>query len=62
MKKKSLPSMYRVTFIDSNDGSGDLILPLPDDMLKSLNWEIGDNLSIEVPDNREVVISKVVQP
>ena len=58
----SLASTYRATFIDSNDGSGDLILPLPDDMLKSLNWEIGDNLSIEVLDNREVVISKVVQP
>ena len=60
MKSLILPDTYRVTFIDSNDGSGDGILPLPDEVLKNLNWEIGDLLTIEVLDNREIIISKNV--
>ncbi|MDI1309462.1 MAG: hypothetical protein PSV17_08525 [Methylotenera sp.] len=62
MKNSSLPNIYKVTFIDSNDGTGDVIVPLPDDLLKSMSWEIGDELSIEQLNNREVVISKVVKP
>lgn len=32
---------------DAADGSGDLILELPDDLLQAAGWEVGDVLELE---------------
>ncbi|MGH8452460.1 AbrB/MazE/SpoVT family DNA-binding domain-containing protein [Pseudomonas sp.] len=33
---------------DAEDGSGDLVIDLPTDMLAELGWKVGDRLSIDV--------------
>ena len=48
MKSPTLPNGYSVAIMDSNDGTGDGLIPLSDDLLKSSNWKIGDLLTIEV--------------
>jgi hypothetical protein len=35
---------WTVTVEDAEDGSGDLILPFPDDLLASAGWKEGDVL------------------
>ncbi|MGV8865103.1 MAG: AbrB/MazE/SpoVT family DNA-binding domain-containing protein [Pseudomonas sp.] len=35
---------------DAEDGSGDLVIDLPADMLAELGWKVGDRLSISVED------------
>ena len=37
-------SSWTITVQDAEDGSGDVILPLPDDLLKSAGWKEGDTL------------------
>lgn len=47
-----------VTLIDPEDGSGDAVLPLPDDLLSSLGWEEGDELSIAL-EEKKVILRKI---
>jgi hypothetical protein len=42
---------WQVTLIDAGDGSGDVILNLPDEMMTLMGWVIGDTLFIEVINN-----------
>lgn len=42
---------WQVALIDAGDGSGDVILNLPDELMTLTGWAIGDNLSIEVVDD-----------
>jgi hypothetical protein len=37
-------SSWTITVQDAEDGSGDVILPLPDDLLESAGWKEGDTL------------------
>lgn len=37
-----------LSIVDADDGSGDGMLQLPQDILDQLGWEIGDFLDIEV--------------
>jgi hypothetical protein len=36
--------IWTVTLEETDDGSGDLVLPLPQDMLDEFGWNTGDNL------------------
>lgn len=38
---------YVVTLMPVNDASGDMWLPLPDDVIRSIGWRIGDELEVE---------------
>ncbi|WP_408598536.1 AbrB/MazE/SpoVT family DNA-binding domain-containing protein [Pseudomonas sp. PLMAX] len=40
---------------DAEDGSGDLVIDLPADMLAELGWKIGDQLSISVEDGLGII-------
>lgn len=40
---------------DPGDGSGDVIIELPSDLLESMNLDIGDSLSIELVDGAIVL-------
>ncbi|WP_306109940.1 hypothetical protein [Pseudomonas sp. JG-B] len=38
---------WKLTCQDAADGSGDLILELPDDLLEAAGWKVGDILELE---------------
>ena len=48
------------TVVLDEDLSGDLILPLPDELLASLGWKEGDNLVWDVRTDGSVGLSKQV--
>ena len=35
---------WTITLEEADDGSGDLVLPLPDDLMKGAGWQEGDTL------------------
>jgi antitoxin ChpS len=41
------PDSWRVVCQDSGDGSGDVIVELPSELLVKLGWALGDELAIE---------------
>lgn len=41
----------------AQDGSDDCFLPLPDELLKSLNWNIGDSIDVDVLPNGSIMLS-----
>ena len=44
MKQEELPTRWTVTVEEAEDGSGDLVLPLPEEMLQMQGWKEGDTL------------------
>jgi hypothetical protein len=50
---------WTVTLEEAEDGSGDLILPLPQDMLELQGWREGDTLDWKEGDNGSWTLSKV---
>jgi hypothetical protein len=49
---------WTTTLIDAGDGSGDAILQFPDELLASLGWKEGDELSIEWEDSK-ILLRKI---
>jgi len=49
---------WTVSCLDPKDGSGDLIINLPNDLLQQMAWEIGDRLKIEVVEG-SIVLTRV---
>lgn len=43
---------------DSADGSGDLFLPIPEELLDELGWNIDDELQLEIKEDGSIVISR----
>lgn len=41
------PNSWRVVCQDPGDGSGDVIVDLPSELLEKLGWTLGDELGIE---------------
>lgn len=46
-----------VVSIDENE-DGDLVLPLPNELLAALGWETGDHLSWAIREDGTVVLSQ----
>jgi len=46
-----LQTKWAIPLVDAGDGSGDAIIILPDDLLASMGWGEGDELSLDVIDN-----------
>lgn len=44
---------------DAGDGSGDLVVELPEDLLTELNWKEGDTLNFDIQQDRTITVSKV---
>lgn len=44
-------TQWTIKVEETNDGSGDLVLPFPDDLLESAGWKEGDTL--EWIDNKD---------
>lgn len=41
------PESWRVVCHDPADGSGDVVIELPSELLDQLGWSVGDELSVE---------------
>jgi len=50
---------WTVTLEEAEDGSGDLVMPLPQEMLDLQGWQEGDTLNWEEGDNGSWTLSKV---
>jgi len=50
---------WTVTLEEAEDGSGDLVMPLPQDLLDSQGWREGDTLNWEEGTNGSWTLSKV---
>lgn len=42
-----IPNRWQVVCQDPGDGSGDVIVNLPADLLEKLGWALGDGLAVE---------------
>lgn len=51
---------YIVEIQETNDGSGDFILPIPPEILKSLDLKEGDDINFEIK-NGSIYMSKVIK-
>lgn len=49
--------MAIVNLIEDPD-TGDIIMPIPDDMCEQLGWKIGDTLTWTVKTNGTIILSK----
>lgn len=51
---------WTLTIVDADDGTGDGIVELPDDMLVASGWHKGDTLEFEVlPEGRVLLYRKL---
>jgi antitoxin component of MazEF toxin-antitoxin module len=50
--------MTTIILEEADDGSGDLIMPIPQDMLDKLGWKEGDTLTWTVKTNGSIILSK----
>jgi len=61
MENARAPKTFKVTLIDTNDGSGDCLLPLNDAILKILDCRIGDQVEVEAQLDGTIAISKTIE-
>ena len=52
------PTVHTVT-LEEDPATGDLILPLSDEILAQAGWAEGDTLDWVVQDNGSIIVSKV---
>ena len=58
-KPKPKSKSWRIKGQDAADGTGDLIIPLSDDLLSSINFANGDKLDLEVKPNGTIILTPV---
>jgi bifunctional DNA-binding transcriptional regulator/antitoxin component of YhaV-PrlF toxin-antitoxin module len=51
-------SNVRYEVITQEDSEGDIIIPLPAPLLKSLGWKEGDDLTISIDDEGKIYLKK----
>ena len=61
MIKPATSEKLHISLEKAQDGSDDCLLAIPDELLKSLNWNIGDTIDMEVLPNGSIVLSKQIQ-
>jgi hypothetical protein len=50
---------WRATMLDAGDGTGDGVLPLPDELLAQMGWQEGDILSITRDECGDLILRRV---
>lgn len=60
MSKKIDPSVYQVTTQEDPE-TGDLLLPIPPELLEKLGWKEGDELDFSKDDKGRIVLQKVIK-
>lgn len=59
MSRKPTQSDVRYEVITQEDpDSGDLIIPIPEPVLKALGWKEGDDVEIELDDKGNIILKK----
>lgn len=61
MTKPASSGKLHISLEKAQDGSGDYFLPIPDELLKSLNWNLGDSIDMDVLPNGSIMLSKLIQ-
>ena len=54
----TVPSLWRATILDANDGSGDGTIELPDALLSQLDWKLGDVVILSLTDAGSIMIRR----
>lgn len=49
---------WQLTVVDAGDGSGDGILPLPEELIKQLGWKVDDRLSLFAGEEGGLVLKR----
>ena len=52
---------WTVTCQDAADGTGDMIVPLPDDLLSQMGLVIGDTLTVEKQPDGSLTLTNISQ-
>ena len=53
--KSAIPTTWTIKLLDAGDESGDAMLCLPDELLESLGWSLGDNLTLDFVEDENAV-------
>lgn len=56
----TVPTRWTANLIDNGDGSGDMMIELPDDLLAQLDLHIGDSVQVEVSEDKLKLLMKKV--
>jgi bifunctional DNA-binding transcriptional regulator/antitoxin component of YhaV-PrlF toxin-antitoxin module len=59
MSKKSSNQHLRYEVITQQDDNGDLIIPLPPNLLEELGWKEGDDIKFDFDDKGRFILTKV---
>ena len=55
-----MKKVYEGQFLEANDGSGDLILQFPDELVAEMNWKEGTELELSAEKNGVIVITEKI--
>lgn len=58
MSTKNANDQVSYEVITQEDENGDLLLPIPPELLKELGWKEGDDIQFDVDDQGRYVLSK----
>ena len=54
------PETHWIVELEEDPETGDLMMPLPPEMLKALGWKIGDDLTWKIDESGEISLTKSV--
>ena len=55
-----MKKVYEGQFLEANDGTGDLILQFPDELVAEMNWKEGTELELSAEKNGVIVITEKI--
>ena len=50
--------IYTADILEANDGTGDLILQFPDELISEMNWKDGTELNLSLEKDGVIVITE----
>lgn len=56
MQNTTQSTIYEV--ITQEDSNGDILLPIPPELLKSLGWQEGDNVEFTIDENNQIILKR----
>jgi hypothetical protein len=56
--KKHISSYTSYEVITQKDDNDDLLIPIPPELMRALDWKDGDNVEINIDDKGDIVFSK----
>jgi bifunctional DNA-binding transcriptional regulator/antitoxin component of YhaV-PrlF toxin-antitoxin module len=59
MSKSNERFTYEVIVQDAGDDSGDVLLPIPTELLSKLGWHEGDNVDFSLDDRGRIILKRI---